>query len=249
MKKLVIAAAAMLALTGMASAAPVRLATEGLYEPWNFVDANGNLAGLDIDVGNELCKRANLECTWVSNDWDSIIPNLVAGNYDAILAGMSITDERKQTIDFTSDYSPPEPSRFLVLSDATIDLNALKGLKIGVQTGTIQAGWLEQNAKADNTIVTFADAPGAMADLRAGNIDAILADSSYLAEAVAGSENAVKIDGPEVKVGGGVGIGVRKDDALKATLDEALAAAKADGTIDGLITKWFPERKGPFYPH
>lgn len=247
MKKFVIAAAAMLALTGMANAAPVRLATEGLYEPWNFVDANGNLAGLDIDVGNELCKRANLECTWVSNDWDSIIPNLVAGNYDAILAGMSITEERMQTIDFTSDYSPPEPSRYLVLTESTADLAAPKGLKIGAQTGTIQSGWLEANAKADNTIVTFADAPGAMADLRAGNIDAILADSSYLAEAVAGSEGAVKVDGPEIKVGGGVGIGVRKGDAIKATLDEALAAAKADGTIDALITKWFPERMGPFY--
>lgn len=247
MKKIAIAAAALLVLTSMASAAPVRLATEGLYEPWNFVDANGNLAGLDIDVGNELCKRANLECTWVSNDWDSIIPNLVAGNYDAILAGMSITDERKQSIDFTADYSPAESSGFLVLTDSKADLNAPKGMKIGVQTGTIQAGWLEENAKADNTIVTFADAPGAMADLRAGNIDAILADHSYLAEAVAGSEGAVKIDGPEIKVGGGVGIGVRKGDALKATLDTALEAAKKDGTIDALITKWFPERKGPFY--
>ncbi len=91
-----------------ANAQAIRIGTEGAYEPWNYVDANGNLAGLDIDVMNELCKRAGLECTFVQTAWDTIIPNLNAGNYDVIAAGMSITDERKQSINFTADYSPPE---------------------------------------------------------------------------------------------------------------------------------------------
>ena len=109
MKKLIIAAAAaLIALTGAANAQAIRIGTEGAYAPWNFVDDGGKLAGFDVDVGNDLCQRAGLECTWVQTAWDTIIPNLNAGNFDLIMAGMSITDERKQSIDFTADYSPPE---------------------------------------------------------------------------------------------------------------------------------------------
>src|SRR5690606_31512748 len=86
---LLAAAGLALAVTA-AQAAPVRIATEGAYAPFNFVDDNGELAGFDVAVGNEICKRAELECVWVKNDWDSIIPNLVSGNSDAIMAGMSV---------------------------------------------------------------------------------------------------------------------------------------------------------------
>ena len=112
MKKLIlVAAAALIALTGAASAQTVRLGTEGAYAPWNFLDDAGKVAGYEIDLGNELCSRAGLTCEWVVNEWDSIIPNLQAGNYDAIMAGMSITDERKETIDFSDNYFPPDPSK------------------------------------------------------------------------------------------------------------------------------------------
>ena len=74
----------------------------------------GKLAGFEIELGNELCKRAGLDCVWIQNAWDTMIPNLIAGNYDAIMAGMSITDERMQTINFSQDYKPPTPSTFMV---------------------------------------------------------------------------------------------------------------------------------------
>ena len=92
MRKLILATAAVLAFTGAAGAQTVRLGTEGAYAPWNFLDDSGQVAGFEIDLGNELCARAELECEWVVNEWDSIIPNLQAGNYDAIMAGMSITE-------------------------------------------------------------------------------------------------------------------------------------------------------------
>lgn len=249
MKKLALVAAAVLALSATAAnAQAIRIGTEGAYEPWNYVDANGNLAGLDIDVLNELCKRASLECTFVQTAWDTIIPNLNAGNYDVIAAGMSITDERKEAVNFTADYSPPDPSGWMTLAGSTFDPANLKGLKIGTQTGTIQAGYVEANLAADNTLSTFATAPDALADLMAGNIDVILADSSYIDETVAASGGALKTGMGEVMIGGGVGAAVRKADTeLLGKLDTALAAAKADGTIDALITKHFPERKGPFY--
>ena len=249
MKKLALVAAAVLALSATAAnAQAIRIGTEGAYEPWNFIDADGKLAGLDIDVLNELCKRASLECTFVQTAWDTIIPNLNAGNYDVIAAGMSITDERKEAVNFTADYSPPEESGWMMLSSTNFDPSNIKGLKIGTQTGTIQAGYVEENLKDGNTLSTFATAPDALADLMAGNIDVILADSSYIDETVAASGGALKTDENSIPIGGGVGAAVRKSDTeLLDKLDTALAAAKADGTIDGLITKWFPERKGPYY--
>lgn len=250
MKKLIIAAAALaLAMTGAASAQAVRVGTEGAYAPWNFVDDSGNLAGFDIDVMNELCTRAELECTFIQTAWDTIIPNLNAGNYDVIAAGMSITDERKQSIDFTADYSPPESSAFMMQSGTTIDFDKLSGVRIGTQGATIQAAYAEENFADGNTLLSFETADAALADLSAGNIDVILADHSYIQEVVAGSGGALKTEGPRIPIGGGVGAGLRKaDTSLREKLDTALAAAKADGTIDALIKKWFPERgEGPFY--
>ncbi|HAW47498.1 MAG TPA: amino acid ABC transporter, partial [Roseovarius sp.] len=95
MKKLLVSTAAVAMMAGMAMAQDVvRLGTEGAYPPWNFINDAGEVDGFERELGDELCKRAELNCEWVTNDWDSIIPNLVSGNYDAIIAGMSITDER-----------------------------------------------------------------------------------------------------------------------------------------------------------
>lgn len=249
MKHLILAAAALLALTVGAEAQTVRLGTEGAYPPYNYVDEAGKLGGFDIDVGNEICRRATLTCEWVINEWDTIIPNLLAGNYDAIVAGMSITDERKQTIDFTQDYFPSDPSTFIAAVGKGLNLETPTGLKLGAQGATIQAMWLEANAKANNTILSYDTPDQALADLNAGNLDAILADKSYLAEAAAGSGGVLELAGPEIVIGNGVGIGMRKADAdLRKKFDDALTAMKADGTLDALITLYFPEREGgPFY--
>lgn len=248
MKHLILAAAALLALTAGANA-QTRLGSEGAYPPYNYVNEAGELGGFDIDVGNEICKRAGLECVWVVNEWDTIIPNLIAGNYDAIIAGMSITDERKKTIDFTQEYFPSDPSTFVTVAGKTLDLDNPSGLKLGAQGATIQAFWLEANAKANNTILSYETPDQALADLNAGNLDAILADKSYLAETVAGSSGALTLAGPDIVIGGGVGIGLRQtDDDLETKFNDALTAMKADGTLDALITLYFPEREGgPYY--
>lgn len=250
MNKLILAAAAFSLLATGANAETVRLATEGAYAPWNFLDDSGKPAGFDIDVGNEVCKRAELECTFLTNEWDSIIPNLIAGNYDAIVAGMSVTEERQQTIDFSEPYSPADPSTFMTLASSTVDFDNLKGLKIGVQGATIQASYVNDNLSDGNTVLSFESADQALADLSAGNVDIILADSGYIGETVAGSGGALKADGPQIPIGGGVAIGLRKaDDELETKINTAIMAMKADGSLDALITKWFPEKgAGPFFP-
>ena len=103
MKKLIMTAVlAVFTATG-AFAETVRLGTEGAYEPWNFVNDAGELDGFEIELGNELCKRANLTFEWVKNDWYSTIPNLISGHYDTTIAGLSVTDHRYKAIDFTQE--------------------------------------------------------------------------------------------------------------------------------------------------
>jgi len=247
MKKLIIAAAALLALSGAANAQTVRIATEGAYAPYNFLDDAGKPAGFEIDLAAAICAQAKLECEVITNDWDSIIPNLLAGNYDAIMAGMSITDERLQTIDFTQNYMLPDPSRFVTPEGSHLDFTKLSGAKIGVQTGTIQEGYAKANLAGDNTIVSFATADAAMADLAAGNLDTILADNAYLEPVVAASNGSVVYGGEAILIGNGIGVGMRKGDKLEATFNDAITALKKDGTINTLITKWF-EGKAPLFP-
>lgn len=250
MNRLILAAAALAALTfGAQAADAVKIGTEGAYPPYNFVDDSGKVGGYDIEVGNEICKRAQLECTWVVNEWDTIIPNLLAGNYDGIMADMSITDERKQTINFSDAYFPPDPSTYVSLAGKTFDYNALKGLKIGAQVATIQIDYLNKNLKDGNTILSYDTQDQELADLNAGNIDLVFLDGSVVGETVAGSNGALKADGPDILIGTGVGVGMRKADTdLTAKFNTALQSMKDDGTLDGLIAKFFPEKKGgPFY--
>jgi len=250
MNKLILAAAtATLALMAShANAQAIRIATEGAYAPYNFLDDAGKPAGFEIDLSVELCSRAALECEIIINEWDSMIPNLVAGNYDAIMAGMSITEERKQQIDFSDNYLPPDPSFYMVRAGTQLDFAALSGKSIGVQGATIQAGYAETNFGANNTIKAFETADQALADLNAGNVDVVLADGSYISEIVGGSGGALEIVGPEVAIGNGIGVGLRQaDDELEAKFNAAVAAMKADGSLDDLIVKWFPDKTAPIF--
>jgi polar amino acid transport system substrate-binding protein len=249
MKRIVLAAAALAALMTGAQAQQVRIASEGAYAPWNFIDDSGNLAGFEIELGNELCARAALECVWIQNAWDSMIPNLNAGNYDAIMAGMSITDERKEAIDFTQNYKPPTPSTFIIPADSTAQIDPPTGVRIGTQGATIQSAYAEEHFKEGNTLVNFETAEQALADLNAGNLDGILAERDYLAEVVAGSGGALKLSPPEIPIGDGVGVGLRKaDDELETKFNDAILSMKKDGSLSALIVKWFPEQgPGPYY--
>jgi polar amino acid transport system substrate-binding protein len=248
MKKIILAAAAILALSSASQAQEnVRIATEGAYAPWNFLDDAGKPAGFEIELGAAICEKAGITCEFIINDWDSIIPNLLAGNYDVIMAGMSITDERLETIDFSQNYFPPDPSKYVAAAGEAIDPSALEGKRVGVQGGTIQAAYAEENLGSNNTVVSFGTADQAMADLAAGNLDTILADGAYLEPVVAASGGALEFVGDDVLIGDGVGAGLRKDEAeLKGKFDTAITALKADGTLDTLIAKWF-EGRGPYF--
>ena len=237
-----IALAALLSTPVLQAQDTLRIATEGAYAPWNFVNDEGKLAGFEVDLGNELCKRLEAKCEFIQNEWDSIIPNLIAGNYDAIMAGMSITDERKETISFSDEYYPPDPSRYAVKAGTEVDWDKLEGKSIGVQGATIQAAYAEENLAGKNTIKSYETSDQTVADLMGGSIDVMLADGTVSKSAVEGSNGEMEISGPEVVIGGGIAIGLRQDDTgLQEKMNQALEAVKKDGTLDKLIEMIDPQ--------
>ncbi|MGB0504933.1 MAG: transporter substrate-binding domain-containing protein [Pikeienuella sp.] len=232
------AAGAMFASYAIAGSHAVRMGTEGAYPPYNFINDAGEVDGFEREVGDEICKRAGLACTWVTNDWDSIIPNLVSGNYDTIIAGMSITAERDEVIDFSSEYFPPDPSTFVALAGA--DASVTTSGVVAAQSNTIQAGYIAQSGA---TLVEFATPDDTVAAVKNGEADAVLADDAFLADVVAASNGELAFVGEPVSIGGGIGVGVRESDGeLKAKLNDAIASMKADGTLSAMIAKWFEGR-------
>jgi polar amino acid transport system substrate-binding protein len=160
MKHLILTASLLALSVGAASAQDVvRMGTEGAYPPYNFINDQGEIAGFERDLGDELCKRAQLSCEWVKNDWDSIIPNLTSGNYDTIIAGMSITEEREAVVDFTQAYFPPTESLFMAMSEGF----TLEGAVVAAQTNTIQAGYI---AASGATLLEFATPDETVAAVR-----------------------------------------------------------------------------------
>lgn len=239
MKKLILTTAAFAVSAGLAWAGShsmtVRMGTEGAYPPYNFINDAGEIDGFEREVGDELCKRAGLTCEWVKNDWDSIIPNLVSGNYDTIIAGMSITAERDEVIDFTQDYYPPTASAYVAATDG---VDVMGGV-IAAQTATIQAAHV---AESGATLVEFATPEETIAAVRNGEADAVLADRDYLVPIVEESAGALVFVGDPVPLGGGVGMGLRESDGeLRGKFDAAITSMKEDGSLNKLLIKWFGE--------
>ena len=212
----------------------VKMGTEGAYPPYNIINDDGEVDGFERELGDELCRRAGLECVWVTNDWDTIIPNLVAGDYDTIMAGMSITEERDETIDFTQPYFPPLPSVYIAQTGAGDEAAAGK---IGVQVSTVQSDYLSESGA---TFQEYKLAPEAVSAVLNGEADAALVDLEFAHESVDKSDGKLAIVGPRVTLDSGIGVGVRESDTeLRGKLDRAIDAMKKDGSLNTLIEKWF----------
>ena len=235
MKLILTTAAALALLAGAATAQQtVRMGTEGAYPPYNFINDSGEVDGYERELGDMLCEMVEVQCEWVTNEWDSIIPNLTSGNYDTIMAGMSITDERDEVIDFTQNYMPPTSSLYVAMSEDA----DLAGGVIAAQVNTIQAAYV---AESGATLLEFATPDETVAAVRNGEADAVFADGDYLM-GIAGEDDGLMIVGEPVPLGGGIGMGLREGDPeLKDKFDAAITTLKEDGTINEMIVKWFGE--------
>ena len=233
-------AAMVLLLAGCGARDTVVIATGGNYHPFNFVNDQGEIDGLERALGDGLCRRAGLECRWVLNEWETLIPRLLDEEFDVILAGMSITGQREQLIDFTQAYYPPAPSVYLVRAgegDA-----ALRG-RVGVSANTIFSDYLSEQGIPFVSIDHELDVVDAVLS---GEVDAVMVDHGYAVQNLAQRQGLLEMAGPRVLLDRGLGMGVRPGSELKDRFDDGLAAMKADGTLNGLIVKWLGEEAATF---
>ncbi|PDT04352.1 amino acid ABC transporter [Rhizobium chutanense] len=227
---------------------PMRVAVEGAFPPFNYLDANNKLQGFDIDIANALCEVGKFECQFIIEKWDDIIPDLVANKYDAIISSMSMSLERRQKVAFTEKYYN-SPSVFIVRKGSSIsDVSpaALKDKKLGVTSSTAQESYAN-HLYPEMKKTVFRSSPELYKGLADGSVDIILEDKlaiyDWIANTKAGS--CCEFKGPDLVdvtyFGEGAGIALRLDDKERlARLDEALKTIKADGTYDMINAKYFP---------
>jgi lysine-arginine-ornithine-binding protein len=225
----------------------VRIATEADYAPFEYKDSSGKLQGFEIELGNALCAKAQIKCEWVNMDFDSMIAALGAHKVDAILSQMSITPDRAKKVDFTNAITLA-PARFVAAkgSKITEDPQSLKGKVLGVQSGTTHETYARQKLGGIVDIKVYQGQDEAFQDLKAGRIDATLADSTIeydwlQKDGKDGYEYVGKpLEDPAI-FGSGTGIAVRKGDTkLLNTLNTAFAGLKKDGTFQKINAEYFP---------
>ena len=217
---------------------PLRIGTEGAYPPFNGMDANGNLIGFDVDIAMALCEEMKANCELIAQDWDGIIPALVANKYDAIIASMSITDERKQTIDFTNKYY----SNYLAIIGAEGKVSGpsdLSGKSVGAQRSTLASQWAEDNLAGQADVKLYDTQTAAYADLSAGRLDAMVSDI-YPAMDWLKENSGYELAGDKIDINDQIGIGIRQgEDDLKAALNKAIDAIRANGKYAEINAKYF----------
>lgn len=230
-----------------ASAETLRLGTEGAYPPFNYIEADGKIAGFDVEIGQELCKRIGEECEVVAQDWDGIIPGLLANKYDFIIASMFITEERKKQVAFTDPYYLAAMTNVVPKgSDITKFTNeALADKVIGAQSGTTQADYIEATYP-DADVRLYPTQDEVNLDMASGRIDMQVGDMLPMLDWTTKTEDGAccELAGDPITdpafVGEGVGIALRQeDDELLEKLNAALAEMRADGTYKTINDKYF----------
>ncbi len=246
----------------------VKIALEGSYAPWNLTLPSGKISGFEPELIDNLCKRINLQCVTVAQDFDGLITGLQAGKFDAVMDALAITPERQQAIAFSKPYAAT-PAAFAAidghgLANATgkpaflkltgnpkIDgpmiaplRDQLKGKSIGIQSGTVYTKFITDNFKDITSVRLYKTSAERDLDLLNGRVDIAFDDVTYYAGIADNKDSArIRIAGPTIGGpvwGPGEGLGFRKqDNDLKAKFDAAITEALADGTVTRLSEKWF----------
>lgn len=242
-KKFLLAAAVTMAFSATAAAETLKMGIEAAYPPFNNKDASGQVVGFDVDIGNALCAKMKVECTIVTSDWDGIIPALNAKKFDFLISSMSITDERKQAVDFSEPYYSNKLQFIAPKANADFktDKDSLKGKVIGAQRATLAGTWLEDNLGDAVEIKLYDTQENAYLDLTSGRVDAILADKYVNYEWLkSDAGKPYEFKGDPVEESDKIGIAVRKGDPIRERLNIALREIVADGTYKKINDKYFP---------
>jgi octopine/nopaline transport system substrate-binding protein len=244
----------------------IRIGTEGAYPPWNSKDASGKLIGFEVELAYTLCRYIGQQCEIVEQDWDGMIPALIMRKFDVIMAGMSITDERKKAISFSQGYADEVASLAvmkgsdlegidtpdgvnLTLGGSSVNkalktiTGALAGKTVCTQTGTIHQNFLESGDVGKINLRTYKTQDEVNLDLASGRCDVVLAAAASINDYAEKSGKPVVLVGPTFSggaFGNGVGVGIRQDDTeLLNAFNKAIAKARKNGDISRIATKWF----------
>ena len=253
-------------LSVSANADKIRIGIEGAYPPWNSKDASGKLIGFEVELAWTLCRYIGQQCEIVEQDWDGMIPALIMRKFDAIMAGMSITDERKKAINFSQGYAD-EVASLAVMKGSNLEgmqtsegvnltkksgaakkdlktiTQALAGKTVCVQTATIHQNFLESGDVGKVNVRTYKTQDEVNLDLASGRCDVALAAAVAFTDYAEKSKKPLVLVGPTFSggaFGNGVGVGIRKDDAeLLKAFNSAINKARKNGDISRIATKWF----------
>ena len=265
-KKTIFSVLASLLVLGNVYADKIKIGTEGAYPPWNSKDASGALIGFEVELAKVLCENMAHECTIVEQDWDGMIPALKGRKFDAIMAGMSITDERKKVISFSQGYAD-EVASLAVMKGSSLEgmktpagisltkpnsaaKKALKTIKsqltgktVCTQVGTIHQNFLKSGDVGMVKVRVYKTQDEVNLDLTSGRCDVALAAAVAFTDYAEKSGKAVTLVGPTFSggdFGNGVGVGIRQDDTkLMKEFNKAIDKARKNGDISRLATKWF----------
>jgi len=265
-KKTILTVLASLLVIGNVYADKIKIGTEGAYPPWNAKDASGKLIGFEVELADVLCKNMGHDCTIVEQDWDGMIPALQGKKFDAIMAGMSITDERKKVISFSQGYADEVASLAVMKgsslegmktplgislskpnSDAKKALKTIKGALAGktvcTQVGTIHQNFLQSGDVGVVKVRVYKTQDEVNLDLTSGRCDVALAAAVAFTDYAEKSGKSVVLVGPTFSggaFGNGVGVGIRQADTkLMKAFNKAIEKARKDGDISRIATKWF----------
>jgi len=230
------------------SDAPLRLAVDVPFEPFEYRLPDGTLTGFEVELGEEVCRRIERECEWVEQGWDGIIPGLLARKYDAIMSSMAITDARREQVLFSEPYYS-NPSVWVTLTGQEIDIEdheGLEGLSVGVQRGTIRDEYITDTYGDLVDVRRYATGEDLAVDVRAGRIDAgfmyyplALSSLQVNAEGSGIVTSSPLIREPKSYFGHGVAAAFHpRNEALTEQFNEALREIKQDGTYDELMHKY-----------
>ena len=246
-KKTILTVLASLLIIGNVYASDkIRIGTEGAYPPWNSKDASGQLIGFEVELAYSLCRYIGRQCDVVEQDWDGMIPALQMRKFDAIMAGMSITDERKKVITFSQGYAD-EVASLAVMKGSSLEgmstpvgislskpnsdakkalktiTKALAGKTVCTQTGTIHQNFLESGDVGKVNVRTYKTQDEVNLDLTAGRCDVALAAAVAFTDYAEKSGKPIVLVGPTFSggaFGNGVGVGLRQASQLGGTLGE-----------------------------
>lgn len=251
MKKIFIVSTLLMSLTSFAALPQtINFATEATYPPFEYVDPSGTIKGFDIEIAQALCQKMAISCSFSNQPWDSLIPGLKLGKFNALIGAMEITAARKAQVDFTAAYLNAT-ALFVAPKTSKLEISSvgLQDKTIGVQGGTTLQQYLENQYGRSVKIKTYNSIQDALLDLDAGRVDAVLGDTQillYWLQKNDAQDHFKQVGQPisATNLGEGYGIAVQKGNSeLLNALNQALQQIKQDGSYQKIVDRYFPENK------